>query len=63
MYQPGTGMDHIGLASVSHHRTLRRSQPGFNVLAIHPRVRSVDVVLLTELWDGDDLPRTHADSY
>jgi hypothetical protein len=59
MYQPGTGMDHLGLASVSQDRILRALSPGINVLTIHPRYWSVYVWLLTEFWDRD-LPRTHA---
>lgn len=59
MYQPGTGMDHLGLASVSQDRILRALSPGINVLTIHPRYWSVYVWLLTEFWDRD-LPRTQA---
>jgi hypothetical protein len=58
MYQPGTGMDHLGLASVSQDRILRALSPGINVLTIHPRYWSVYVWLLTEFWERD-LPRTH----
>src|SRR6266511_4746448 len=59
MYQPSTGMDHLGLASVSQDRILPALSPGINVLTQHPRYWSVYIWLLTEFWDRD-LPRTHA---
>jgi len=59
MYQPGTGMDHLGLASVSQDWILRALSPGINVLTIHPRYWSVYSWLLTEFWERD-LPRTQA---
>lgn len=59
MYQPSTGMDHLGLASVSQDRILPALSPGINVLTVHPRYWSVYCWLLTEFWDRD-LPRTHA---
>lgn len=59
MYQPSTGMDHLGLASVPQDRILAALSPGINVLTVHPRYWSVYCWLLTEFWDRD-LPRTHA---
>lgn len=59
MYQPTTGMDHLGLASVSQDQILRALSPGINVLTVHPRYWSVYTWLLTEFWERD-LPRTHA---
>lgn len=59
MYQPSTGMDHLGLASVSQDRILPALSPGINVLTIHPRYWSVYGWLLTEFWERD-LPRTNA---
>ncbi|MCD9624218.1 cytochrome P450 [Rhabdothermincola salaria] len=59
MYQPSTGMDHLGLASVSQDRILPALSPGINVLTVHPRYWSVYCWLLTEFWDRE-LPRTHA---
>ena len=59
MYQPSTGMDHLGLASVSQDRILPTLSPGINVLTVHARYWSVYCWLLTEFWDRD-LPRTHA---
>lgn len=60
MYQPSTGMDHLGLASVSQDRILPELSPGINVLTVHPRYWSVYAWLLTEFWDNRDLPRTQA---
>jgi hypothetical protein len=57
MYQPSTGMDHLGLASVSQDQILRALSPGINVLTIHPRYWSFYLWLLTEFWERD-LPRT-----
>lgn len=59
MYQPSTGMDHLGLASVSQDRILPALSPGINVLTVHPRYWSVYSWLLTEFWDRE-LPRTKA---
>jgi hypothetical protein len=59
MYQPSTGMDHLGLASVSQDWILRALSPGVNVLTVHPRYWSVYAWLLTEFWDRE-LPRTKA---
>jgi hypothetical protein len=59
MYQPSTGMDHLGLASVSQDQILPALSPGINVLTVHPRYWSVYSWLLTEFWDRE-LPRTHA---
>lgn len=59
MYQPSTGMDHLGLASVSQDRILPALSPGVNVLTVHPRYWSVYSWLLTEFWDRQ-LPRTQA---
>ena len=58
MYQPATGMDHLGLASVSQDRILRALSPGINVLTIHPRYWSIYLWLLTEFWDREDLGKT-----
>lgn len=57
MYPRKTGMDHLGLASVSQDRVLPQLSPGINVLTIHPRYWSVYAWLLTEFWERD-LPRT-----
>ncbi len=59
MYQPSTGMDHLGLASASQDRILPALSPGVNVLTIHPRYWSVYSWMLTEFWDRD-LPRSQA---
>lgn len=58
MYSPSTGMDHLGLASVSQDRILPALSPGINVLTIHPRYWSIYLWLLTEFWDREDLPKT-----
>jgi hypothetical protein len=58
MYSPTTGMDHLGLASVSQDRILKALSPGINVLTIHPRYWSIYLWLLTEFWDREDLPKT-----
>jgi hypothetical protein len=57
MYQPKSGMDHLGLASVSQDRILPTLSPGINVLTVHPRYWSIYTWLLTEFWDRE-LPRT-----
>lgn len=59
MYPRKTGMDHLGLASVSQDRVLPQLSPGINVLTVHPRYWSVYTWLLTEFWDRD-MPRTNA---
>lgn len=59
MYQPSTGMDHLGLASASQDRILVALSPGINVLTVHPRYWSVYTWLLSEFWDRE-LPRTQA---
>jgi hypothetical protein len=59
MYQPSTGMDHLGLASVSQDRILPVLSPGVNVLTVHARYWSFYTWLLTEFWDRE-LPRTQA---
>jgi hypothetical protein len=59
MYPRKTGMDHLGLASVSQDRVLPELSPGINVLTVHPRYWSVYTWLLMEFWDRE-LPRTNA---
>lgn len=59
MYPSGTGMDHLGLASVSQDKILRVLSPGINVLTVHPRYWSFYIWLLTEFWEKE-LPRTQA---
>jgi hypothetical protein len=59
MYPPRTGMDHLGLASVSQDRILPALSPAINVLTVHPRYWSFYCWLLTEFWDRE-LPRTQS---
>lgn len=56
-YPPGSGQDHLGLASVSSDHMLAALSPGINVLTIHPRYWSFYSFVLDEFWSRD-LPRS-----
>ena len=53
-YQPSSGMDHLGLGSVSSDRILASLSPGINVLTVHPRYYSFYVFLLDEFWQRNE---------
>jgi hypothetical protein len=53
MYPPKSGMDHLGLGSVSSDQILPSLSPGINVLTIYPRYHSFYVFLLDEFWRRD----------
>ncbi|MBN1876920.1 MAG: hypothetical protein JXA33_22050 [Anaerolineae bacterium] len=50
MYLAKTGLDHLGLSSVSSDQILLSLSPGVNVLTIHPRYYSFYTFLLDEFW-------------
>lgn len=58
-YAPKTGLDHLGLASVSQDHILPLLSPGINVLTPHPRYWSFYLLVLAEFWKRS-LPRTAA---
>jgi hypothetical protein len=58
-YPPKTGLDHLGLASVSQDHILPMLSPGINVLTPHPRYWSFYLLVLDEFWRRP-LPRTAA---
>jgi hypothetical protein len=53
MYPAKTGLDHLGLGSVSSDQILPSLSPGVNVLTIHPRYYSFYTFLLDEFWRRD----------
>jgi hypothetical protein len=53
-YQPSSGMDDLGLGSVSSDRILASLSPGINVLTVHPRYYSFYVFLLDEFWQRNE---------
>lgn len=58
-FAPKTGLDHLGLASVSQDHILPMLSPGINVLTPHPRYWSFYLLVLDEFWKRP-LPRTAA---
>jgi len=53
MYPGKTGLDHLGLGSVSSDQILPTLSPGVNVLTVHPRYYSFYTFLLDEFWRRD----------
>ena len=55
--RPASGLDHLGLGSVSSAQILTRLVPGINVQSTHPRYHAFYAFLLDEFWRRDGLPR------
>lgn len=55
--KPTSGLDHLGLGSVSSGQILTRLAPGINVLTTHPRYHAFYAFVLDEFWERDDLAR------
>lgn len=55
-----SGLDHLGLGSVSNQRILVNLVPDLFVLTAHPAYHSFYSFVLDEYWRRDDLPRTRA---
>lgn len=53
-----SGLDHLGLGSVSNVQTLARLVPDLYVLTVHPGYNSFYSFVLDEFWRRDNLPRT-----
>jgi hypothetical protein len=59
MYGGSTGLDHLGLGSVSSNEILPTLAPGINVQTNHPRYHSFYTFLLDEFWMRER-PRSQA---
>ncbi len=55
-----SGLDHLGLGSVSNQRILANLVPDLFVLTVHPGYHSFYSFVLDEYWRRDDLPRSRA---
>lgn len=53
-----SGLDHLGLGSVSNQRILVNLSPDLFVQTVHPGYHSFYSFVLDEFWQRDDLPRT-----
>ncbi|MFL5796556.1 MAG: hypothetical protein ACJ77A_01320 [Actinomycetota bacterium] len=60
MREQTSGLDHLGLGSVSNQRILVNLSPDLFVQTVHPGYHSFYSFVLDEFWRRDDLPRTRA---